>query len=286
MRSARRWSSRSGTTGRWANAHQATHQRSYRPRRGSPAIPRPLCALRVLKEHEIVALAWWMAAVLILSFPSVVAAQDTATQGTAQQPAFVPPIWLQAVGGVAGTVAAVMGIWTAFLTSQKSRLEMRKLQLELLEKQGKLQPGERNYVRVSDIVSSPQLLTLVVQDFIIRFLIIYIVRFGLSIFESLFVNPIRLLSQAILSVLDVPFLYSSPIFNMFFSVILSIGDLIIFAALAWPLLVDIGRTFGLPLRIPFVPRRSGLLAQPSGPPSGPASTAPGRGVEEDRRESQ
>ncbi|MEM9090951.1 MAG: hypothetical protein AAGC93_19665, partial [Cyanobacteria bacterium P01_F01_bin.53] len=63
---------------------------------------------------------------------SVAWAQDSSQAETA---ASTP--WWQIVTGILAIPAAIFGVPSAYWLSQKARLETRKLQIEILEKEGK-----------------------------------------------------------------------------------------------------------------------------------------------------
>jgi hypothetical protein len=84
--------------------------------------------------------------------------------------------WWQIVTGIIAIPASIIGLLSAYRVSEKTRYETRKLQLEILEKEGIAKPeSKKNHaIPRKDLVTSPLALAASVQGFIIRFIIFYI----------------------------------------------------------------------------------------------------------------
>jgi len=85
-----------------------------------------------------------------------------------------PIPWWQVVTGIIDIPAAVVGLIYTYRLSAKTRLESRKLQLEILEKEGNHPQLEAGVIKQEDLATLRQAIAARTQDFIIRFIILYL----------------------------------------------------------------------------------------------------------------
>ncbi len=96
--------------------------------------------------------------------------------------------WWQVVTGVLAIPTAILGLVYTYRLSQKTRLESQKLQLDILEKEGKVRPETPRVIRRQDLFESPGAFAASIQEFVIRFIILYLAVFGWGLIERL-INP-------------------------------------------------------------------------------------------------
>jgi hypothetical protein len=179
--------------------------------------------------------------IALLAPTKTVFAQDTSDPDTVEA---LP--WWQVVTGILAIPAALIGLVYTYRLSQKTRLEARKLQLEILEKEGKTRKADQKIPEYKEIIKSPQAVAASVQDFVIRFIILYLANLGWGLIAS-FITPLVGalsaywimqqnidLSESLTTLLGVNFVTQ----------ITSIGNWIIFFVLGLPLLSDITRSVG------------------------------------------
>lgn len=175
---------------------------------------------------------------LWLLFSGIHASLAASQGGIDNSPAQIP--WWQIATGILGIPAAVIGIPSAFWLSQKTRLETRKLQLEILEKQGTISGPQTGIVKTGDIAGSREATLVGIQGFVVRFIILYVTRFGWDVFKPflmVFLNASvaywlkqnQTISQEWTTVMGITA----------YTQIVNVGDLIILIAFGFPLLADI-----------------------------------------------
>ncbi len=87
-------------------------------------------------------------------------------QGSSQAETTDTLHWWQIATGVIGVPTAIVGLYVAWLTSQKIRLETRNVQLDVLKKEGILPEEAQSIPRSQDLIGSPQVLAAGIQDFL------------------------------------------------------------------------------------------------------------------------
>jgi hypothetical protein len=135
----------------------------------------------------------------------------------------------------------------AYWLSKKARLETIKLQLEILDAEGRPRkpdsPGApQTTVSREDLIASPHAVLTGIQGFIIRFIILYVAMLAWGIVDQL-LNP---LIQAHLFYLlnthsQLATKWYSVLAIAFYSHSAVVGDILIFLLLGWSLLSDIAR---------------------------------------------
>jgi hypothetical protein len=158
-----------------------------------------------------------------------------------------PIPWWQVATGILAIPAAVIGLIYTYRLSTKTRLESRKLQLEILEKEGKTPELEAGVIKQEDLSKSRTAIAARTQDFIIRFIILYLTLVGWDLIRSAML-PFENASIAWL-INTYHINTSNNWFAIFWlSLISQIGDFgrwLVYILLGWPLLSDIARSLGL-----------------------------------------
>jgi hypothetical protein len=161
--------------------------------------------------------------------------------------------WWQVVTGIIAIPAGLLGLLYTYRSSQKTRLESRKLQLEILEKEGKTPEGEGAYSipRYQDIIESPRAVAASLQDFVTRFIVFFIALVGAELLGSL-ISPfwdymLYLWGEPALDTTFGEWSDITPVTLDFLSTMApTIAQWVVVLLLGLPLLLDILRTAGLP----------------------------------------
>jgi len=129
------------------------------------------------------------------------------------------PQWWETTQGVIAIPAALLGIFGTYFLIVKTRLESKKLQLEIDEKQRALDAAKaaQDPIRAAEIIAEPTFEVRRVQDVILRAILLFLL---LSFWT---------LIQTIFSVLP-------------FGGILSLVYWLVFVAMGWPILLDVLKT--------------------------------------------
>lgn len=159
--------------------------------------------------------------------------------------------WWQVASGVIGIPTALLGLIYTYRLSQKTRLESRKLQLEIIEKE-RLALSPDSTTEVSDEVRATtqvRLSTTRTQDFTVRFIICWLATQGWS-FVTTFLTPfLNAVSIAVYQYFQKHGVDTQKwSFVLAFSVlagILNFGDTVIFLVLGLPLLLGIATSLGI-----------------------------------------
>jgi hypothetical protein len=104
----------------------------------------------------------------------IMVAPMSAADGS-QAPQFA---WWQIAGGILAIPTAIVGLIYTIHLAKKTQLESRKIQLEILEKEGKLLPGSGELPSFRELADFPKVITSRVQDFVLRFIILFLVLTG------------------------------------------------------------------------------------------------------------
>ena len=152
--------------------------------------------------------------------------------------------WWQVATGMIGVPTALIGLLVAYRVSNKTRLESRKLQLEILEKEGKSEElGPRS------LLESPRARAAGLQDLVLRFIVLYLAFQGWNLIERL-ISP--LLGSALSVWINTQDLVTPPWVEILGVTLVSqltgLGDLVIFVVLGFPLLKDIAASQGVGMR--------------------------------------
>jgi hypothetical protein len=168
--------------------------------------------------------------------------------------------WWQVVTGIIGIPAAIIGLISAYRISKKTQLETQKLQLEIIEAERKLLPEQTQQLSYQEeLLRSPQAIAINIQDFVIRFIIFSLALAVWGIISEFILPSFWLVInlQHENARLSYTIYQVSALFGGY---LVTIGRLIIFVVLGWPLLRDICRTIGIrpqDLWKGFKPRGSG-----------------------------
>lgn len=156
------------------------------------------------------------------------------------------PQWWQIITGILGVPTAAIGILVAYRTSQKIRLENLKLQRELLQQPAPTEGRER-FATQQELRQTPVAFTATVQDFMVRFIVLYLTLVGYQLLEG----SINIIVGSGFSVLSYSAALPGPVTivgPLATGLLTSIGRWVIYLALGYPLLRDILDFFGLSLR--------------------------------------
>jgi hypothetical protein len=157
--------------------------------------------------------------------------------------------WWEIAAGILAIPAAVIGLLYTYRLTQKTRLETRKLQLEILEKEGTAPLPRGDQLPQMYLTSTHSTLVLTL-DFILRFIIYYLALTAWGIVAGLISGA----SRAASIVLSMPTSFGSTdasnsgaatTLRLLELGIPVIGRIAIFVLLGWPLLKDIARFAGL-----------------------------------------
>ena len=93
--------------------------------------------------------------------------------------------WFQVITGVLAIPTALIGLVYAYRLTQKTRLESRKLQLDILEAEGKRVASTEagTVLPRSDIAGSPRAVAVSTQDIVFRFVVLFIAGQAWSLIE-------------------------------------------------------------------------------------------------------
>jgi len=166
------------------------------------------------------------------------------------------PRWLKFAGGVVALVTAIIGVPAAYWVSKKARLETIKLQLDILKAEGKTRKSvnpdaPQTALTREDVIQSPHAVLTGIQDFVIRFIILYVTIAAWGIVDKLLSSFIEVHVNYFLS----EHLFRRPSWYWvlaiaFYSHLTVVGDILIFFLLGWPLLSDVARFVGVrPLKL-------------------------------------
>jgi hypothetical protein len=158
-----------------------------------------------------------------------------------------PIPWWQVATGILAIPAAVIGLIYTYRLSAKTRLESRKLQLEILEKEGKRPHLEAGVIKQEDLSQSRQAIAARTQDFIVRFIILYLTLVGWDLIKSI-MQPFENASIAWLINTHRINTSNNWLTVFWLSWINQVGDFgrwLIYILFGWPLLSDIARSVGL-----------------------------------------
>jgi hypothetical protein len=155
--------------------------------------------------------------------------------------------WWQVTTGIIAIPAAVVGLIYTYRLSTKTRLESRKLQLEILEKEGKSPQLQAGVIKQEDLATSRQAIAASTQDFIIRFIIFYLTLVGWDLIRGVML-PFQ--NASIAWLIDTYHINTS---NNWFAIlwlsfITQVGDFgkwFVYVLFGWPLFSDIAKSFGL-----------------------------------------
>ncbi|MFG6197732.1 hypothetical protein [Nonomuraea sp. JJY05] len=165
--------------------------------------------------------------------------------------------WWQVATGIIAIPVALVGLIGSWYLVRKTRLESRKLELEILEKEQALDQAkaDQDPIRAAEIVAEPVFQTRRVQVLILRGILLVLVLDAWSLAQKLLVpifRGIRLGAAAATANPDV-FAENTPAEYVVFTLVLLLEQLPtiaywwIFIALGWPLLSDTAHALSIEL---------------------------------------
>lgn len=181
------------------------------------------------------------AVVLVLVFvsPTVLAAESNDSANGE-----IP--WWKVVTGIIAIPAGMVGLIYSYRLTQKTRLESRKLELDILEKEGRIPPGQERMPSLAESAASPKATATRAQDFIIRFIVLYLVLIGWGLIASLMMPFVGAGSTLIY---EQELFYEQRWVAAFLVGLLSLvtqfGRWIAFLSIGAPLFIDIARFLGV-----------------------------------------
>ena len=166
-----------------------------------------------------------------------------------------PLPWWQIITGILAIPAAIIGLVYTYRLSKKTRLESRKLELEIIEKESQSQKSKSTTTKKKNALGSSQIIAARIQDFVIRFIIFYLTLVGWGLIASL-IKPLEnaLIAWLITAYqLDVSTNWLNIFWLSMINEIGTLGEWLIYILIGWPLLSDITKLFDL--QIPGFLRR-------------------------------
>lgn len=164
-----------------------------------------------------------------------------------------PPQWYEVAAGVLAIPAAVVGLVYSYLLVKKTRLESRKTELEIREKEAALQRLVAGQAEVMESVIQPLIERYRVSRLLLRFVVLYLVIHAWGAVEA---ACSALLGGAYLGA---RWLVGFPDpeqkwIQLLLLAVISLPKLVywvVFFALAWPLFKDVNAVLGMNLREMF-----------------------------------
>jgi hypothetical protein len=192
---------------------------------------------------------WGVAALSVFSVASVFAGLVHVIQAADDGVTATTPEWWKVATGIIGVPAAVVALFYSMALVRKTRLESRKTELEIEEKQRALAEAEKSgdTQTVTRLLARPVLEGQLVQSMILRFILLFLFLEAWSIVNNLF-NLIFTGTAAGIS-------WASgsepgpPIFILLSMIqaIPSVAYWLILLGIGWPLFQDASRMLGLTL---------------------------------------
>jgi hypothetical protein len=204
------------------------------------------------------------------------AATEGLAQGAQLKAASDDEAWYKVVTGIVAIPGAIVGLIISFNVLRKTTLESRKLELEIREKESKLQneeQGQDTYPNLARPVSNAQIALLLIVRYIILELTLrlwsvvpsavgYVTdSIPLALYLTLgkdFFRDTNLTSMPVLTTVIIPRLVSVVFSLVYWFMVFGFG---------WPLLKDTCRYLGIPmsglLDLPYIGKRSDPLKLPN-----------------------
>jgi len=183
----------------------------------------------------------------VLSLPVVCLAEGQARAPTSPEPKH----WWEIVGGIVAIPVALIGVVYSYVLIRKTRLESRKMELEICEKEQAIAKviGERSE-EVQRLIR-PLIESKNVQFLLLRFVIMFLLVEGWALVEKGFQLLLGGMYLGISSFTDTKILDENlwvliPLFVV--AKLPQIGYWIVFVALGWPLFRDVNEILGLNLK--------------------------------------
>lgn len=163
-----------------------------------------------------------------------------------------PPQWWQVASGVLAIPAALLGIIYSYFLLKKTRLESRKTELEIREKEGQLRNIAAGDPELAQRLLEPVVNARLGQLLILRFIILYLTLKAWTLLETLVTLSIKGAAIGLVTLLGegegfelekwflLPFLVLTNLPEA--------GYWLIFFLLGWPLFKDVNGVLGLDLR--------------------------------------
>lgn len=194
---------------------------------------------------------WAIFCVLVSSIICIIPVAYGATTPVEVQTVPEPKHWWEIIGGIIAIPVALIGIAYSYVLIKKTRLESRKMELEIAEKQQAIEEivGERSE-EVQRLIK-PLVESKNVQFLLLRFVILFLLIEGWSLVEKGFNLIMGGMYLGISSLTDMELSDDNPWVLIPFLIMTNlpqVGYWVVFIAIGWPLFRDVNQILGLNLR--------------------------------------
>jgi hypothetical protein len=157
-----------------------------------------------------------------------------------------PPQWYEVVAGIIAIPVALIGLVYSWFLIQKTRIEARKLELDVREKQKKIEELAPAALETVRQMTEPLVEVRKTQYLLVRFVVLYVVLALWDLFQGAF----NALVSAIWLALDQAGLVDESLMIPLFALqqLPQIGRWVVLIAIGWPLLRDTSSVLGVSLR--------------------------------------
>jgi len=200
----------------------------------------------------------FLALLILISTPeSLLAAVETPKQ----------PQWWEVVGGILAIPAALVGIAYSYILIRKTRLEARKTELEILEKEKQLQLVAAQPGAVREIIA-PIAETRYAQSMLLRFALLYVTLrlwdLVTSVFPFVMGGALLGLQQVKAISFDDNSFYNKLIIIFYYvlSNVPKIVDWVIVLGIGWPLFRDLNALLGIDIKSILLPWHNRRIDSP------------------------
>mgnify|MGYP001827796085 CR=1 FL=1 len=162
-----------------------------------------------------------------------------------------PKHWWEIIGGVIAIPVALIGIAYSYVLIRKTRLESRKMELEIAEKEQAIEKVVGESSGEVQRLIKPLIESKNVQFLLLRFVILFLLIEGWSLVEKGFSLIMGGMYLGISSLTDMELSDDNPWVLIPFLIMTNlpqIGYWIVFIAIGWPLFRDVNQILGLNLR--------------------------------------
>ncbi|MGO9376259.1 MAG: hypothetical protein ACLQBD_29780 [Syntrophobacteraceae bacterium] len=181
----------------------------------------------------------WICAVSVFLSPGIAFAAETA-----------PDPWWKVASGILAIPASLVGLAYSYVLIKKTRLEAQKTELEIREKQSKLQDLAAREPEAAKQLIAPIVEGRATQFLLLRFVLLYVVLRAWSLVETVVQFTLKAAFAGILSLFksvdDSSLVVVVPFFAL--SALPTIGYWFIFFAIGWPLVRDINASLKINVR--------------------------------------
>jgi len=170
------------------------------------------------------------------------------------------PHWWEVATGILAIPVALIGLAYSYVLIKKTRLEAKKTELEIREKQSQLQKFNELQPEVIERLVAPIADSRVTQFLILRFILLYLILHTWSLLERGFGLVLKGLAFGIFAIIGEstdpePAWLIAP--YLILNNLPEVGYWIVFFAIGWPLFRDINDVVGLNMRELFSWRKDG-----------------------------